>query len=361
MEERYNNRCLCVIIVLLSISFAVGRTCKANSLTLNVHSCQDTYVIGEPIKLIIRISNYSNQTERIVESELLNNNMEFMLFEITPPDNRVEIRSTQQWIKERFINPNYAGEPLFPGEFIEFYLYPNYSILIDHSRQEGVVGMEGRTFTRAGKYRLRVAYFLPKYWRILKNSVAEELYSNQIEINFRNPTLQEKEILDAYWVGANFIARRGDIDGQARFDETALRSVISKYPNEPLVKYAYFALMRSLAYRPISTSMPTNDPVPGLKEIEILGETLMNRFPEFRYFEIRNHIARNIARDGRKSESLKLYQDCLTKMPQLKDHYGFMANLIIVKYGRMEAITEWSKSRREGRKQYKIDFENKEP
>jgi hypothetical protein len=324
---------------------------RGQGLDISISSPKTSYVVGEPVKFEIRITNNSDSVKRIVDIEFLGSNMEYMLFEITTPDNVREIRNTKKAIIHYMYNPNYSGEPLQPGEFVLTYLYPNSSRVINSEEIYGEEHRSGRTFPRPGLYKIRAGYFVKEHQVVLKESVGGVLYSNALELEFRAPTAEEREILSAYWGGANFMADGSEIDSGSQHDVQALRSVIAKYPDHPMTKYAYFGLLRTMS------TIRLDGTIVNLEEATALSEVLRRDYPQYRFVEVRKLTAGALRKAGRRSEALALYQEALSKEPGLIHYYGFMGALVYCDTGGSDGVREWENRRRRGLKEYELNLE----
>jgi hypothetical protein len=89
----------------------------------------------------------------------------------------------------------------------------------------------GLTFPAGGTYHVSVVYVVPHFHEKLWKGPDGELHSNELVLAFRTPTVEEEEILDAYWAAGGLALKdEPELGGS---NKEAPRRVISKYPNHP--------------------------------------------------------------------------------------------------------------------------------
>ncbi len=314
----------------------------STGVSLVVSSVKYDYVVREPVKFVVRLGNNSPKTINIPTPRNFDMNMRFLRIEVTTPSGETQIRMFKYIESIRLVGHGYSGEPLAAGASIETFLYPNVSFFIVHPRQlsprEGV----HLTFPEPGRYQLRVIYLVSTAMENLWKGPDGELYSDPIDLAFREPDAVEKEILDALWSRGGGILSMGDNFILGHFDEQALRQVIGRYPDHEMTLYARFALARSLLS---STESTTNIEID--EATEILTE-LMRNHAGFRPMEVRQHLATAFEMAGRNEEAVDLFAETLLMYPALKDHYRFMQWYIITNEWYVEAISDWRERRRAG-------------
>jgi tetratricopeptide (TPR) repeat protein len=143
-----------------------------------------------------------------------------------------------------------------------------------------------------------------------------DLYSKSITISIREPTTEENEILDALWPNARFLSNIRDDKcwPQQRYSARALTRLVEKYPYQPLIKYIYFNLARTYLKHLGSKEGPATY---GLA-IPIL-KMLMNRYPEFRYEEVRFLLAFGYYHLGHREKAVEVFDKLLEEHNTLKD------------------------------------------
>jgi hypothetical protein len=329
------------IITLALLFIAVGAWPQEEDMRLTLESDKDEYIAREPIKFIITMTNISDQTLRIPEVEYLGKNMEHMLYEITYHEDRM-LRIYQYMHNFIIPNPNYVGEALNPGDSIQIFLYPNFTRRYDSP----VPGARNQiTFKETGNYEVRVVYYVDPILEVLWKPRGGKLYSNPLNLRIREPTREEREILDAIWSSGpdrSFVGpARGD-DSPSFHDEPELRRVISKYPDHPMIKHAYLALAKSLSGRIHERQKE--------EEAAKILEMMMDKYPEFRYEEVRLLLGYAYWRAGKQNEAVEVFNRTLDERPSLRDNYRFMRWKLRATYGPLfsEAFYEWKRSRKRG-------------
>lgn len=326
--------------LLMSIGFIVLSMCGVNAgdrFYLNLESVKGEYILREPVKFIVKFINESDRTIRIYRIDRFNENMEQMYLEVITPKGEIQLRKSTIALVNRISSVHYGGDPIEPGESIEVFLYPNETHFIQSPRSWGF------TFPEAGTYRLRVVYTVEEFRERLWKPENNKMYSNSIDITFREPTPEEKEILDAFWDGMSYLFVWDEMP-MAGFNVDRLKEVMAKYPNNHLMKYVYFAMGHELRCPPIGPS----DSYDIDKAIEYF-EMLKDRHPDFRFEETRQYLARFYMDAGRREEAIRLNNETLRERPNLKDHYRFMRQKILAEeQDNMKAVTKWIRKRSRG-------------
>ncbi len=299
---------LTLVIGVSAISYA------GEGLYLKLESPQNEYAVREPVKLVITLGNDSGEAIRIPEiqgEDMINMKFIYYMELITPKGER-ECRRAQFVYGIGLINEEYAGEPLFPGDYRELYLYPNATFNNDCGNFRPMSCL-GATFPEEGEYRIRVFYMVPGYWPKLWN-VADGLPSNELVLTFRKPTPEEAEILDAVWLAGDYISLDSE-DYCGFFNAEALRRAIAKYPNHPFIKHAEFALARTLC---------ATDSKGQLREASSILETLASEHPDFRYEEVGIALGSCYLGLHETARVDSIFTKMLRKNPALEDNYRFM-------------------------------------
>ena len=215
------------------------------------------------------------------------------------------------------------------------FLYPNASFAIDPISKKKIANTFGYTFSDSGIYRVRLCYFVPEYYEFLWKGTDGELWSNEMTIEVREPTSEEKEISDSLWSGGSIHLTMGDNRLQVMPSEKALRHLIIRYPNHSLIKYAHFYLARSLTF------FKRRSTIADFEEAIRIFEMMCKKYPGFRFEEVHQHLATAYGRAGRSEDARKVLDFALKKKPELLNHFYFMREVIVtdrkVNYG----ITEW--------------------
>ncbi len=321
---------------------AIGNATESdgNGISLHLRATQDEYIVREPIKLVVTLSNNSKEEIRIPGIAQLAERMEYVHYvEIIPPRGEKQCRRYQYMYYSGIALPEYRGEPLSPGDYRELYLYPNVSWEIDCATHEKVNSLSV-TFPDPGEYRMRAYYVVPSIYNKLWKK-AGGLASNEIVLQVRRPNSEEDEILDAVWgKSIGHLMYGDDFACCVRSDETALRQVIEKYPNNPLARYALFELARSLSLR-----YDESDEM--MEALKIFG-LLETRYPAFRYEEVRLHMGRIYQALNQDAKALSSFTEALEYNPGLVDNYNFMVHKIYTETGSREEIDRYTKGRNKG-------------
>jgi hypothetical protein len=303
--------------ILIALTLVIGVSAisyAGEGLYLKLESPQNEYVVREPVKLVITLGNDSGEAIRIPEFQGEDmSNMKFIYYiELITPQGERQCRRAQFGDGIGLINEEYAGEPLFPGDHRELYLYPNATFNNECGNFRPMSCL-GATFPEEGKYRIRVFYMVPGYWPKLWN-VAGGLPSNELVLTFRKPTPEEAEILDAVWSAGDYISLNSE-DYCGFFNGEALRRAIAKYPTHPYIKYAQFALARTLC---------ATDNKGQLKEDSSILETLALEHPDFRCEEVGIALGGSYRGLHETARADSILTKMLRKNPALEDNDRFM-------------------------------------
>jgi len=339
--QRINITCQAIsVTILLLTTFLSAST---GNVRLKLELAKYEYVIREPLKFVVTLVNESDQTIRIPEASAFDMDMEFLNMEIITPDGEKQLRKFFFKISDELINPNYTGEPLLPGESFQTYFYPNTSYFVLPLEWGGI------TFPLPGTYQVRVYYSVPDVYKKLWRPEKNELYSNKVDMLFREPTFEEQEILDACWsAGGSFLSLGDDYD-VANFNEDKLEYVADKYPDHPMIKYALFYLAKNYLYK-----SKTPD-----KSIPIFQE-LVENYHDYRFEEVHLHLGNNYLKAGSREEAIKTFNEALRKKPFLKDHFRFMCSKILSETSDTSKIGEWVNNRKHRKHENESKEENNE-
>lgn len=313
---------------------------------LTVKADRDEYVSMEPVRLTVTLRNESGRTIRIPDIEFLGINMEYMAFEIIGPDGKRARRHFSYEQRYGIVSPLYAGEPLLPGRSVTTFLYPNATRRVpplpDGPRLEA-------TFKETGTYLLRVVYGMPDFYKELWKPPGGELSSNEIKISVRAPTTEEREIIDAIWSEGGRGGFIGPMMGdQYRIwhDEVAIRAVIEKYPNNPMIRHAYLALAKSFC--------SDDDDKSRMEQAIPILEHMMKAQPSFRFEETRQHLGWAYAHADRSSDAFRVFQETLVVHPELTTNSRFMASAL---QATGKSYPQFKELRRKGELSENVRFE----
>jgi hypothetical protein len=299
-------------------------------LVLSLDSDYDTLVVGEPFKMTVVLTNRSNKTAYFIGFD---NFRLAISYEVVPPGGKKERRYSSRYklADGWHVRVDPKGEPLYHGDNVVASCYPNISWT--RRRRSGPP-----TFIYPGNYKIRGVYHV-------ENSRESPLYSNWITIVLVSPTAQQKEIFDAYWCGVSDIIP-GHIFGLSGArkggpEESAIRAIVEKYPNDNYVPYAYYALLGMLA-------CPFRFDVTGsLDEVVAIGDILRSKYPDFNYVEVRFLVACCFRRYNKNAEALKLYKECYLRDPRISQDYYFIYSVIDAR-GDYNGRWHWLRKRRLG-------------
>ena len=144
-----------------------GSSGAQSGLALDIRLTQDRHVVREPMKLAVTLSNQSDRTLPIFEVKELGNNMEHMYFIVRRPDGVTQCRSSQHTFATQIVGPEYAGEPLKPGDSVRIYLYP-VATAVTAQIPEGEWDRNVLTFPEPGVYALQLVYSVGRAYRYMR-------------------------------------------------------------------------------------------------------------------------------------------------------------------------------------------------
>ncbi len=224
----------CAYIHIMCVICLSASVANAQALRVFVKSEQNECVIKEPVKFAVSLVNQSEEILNVMEIEYLDMNMDYIHLEIMTPRNELELRRFKYYDDDKEISPQYPGEALYPGDSISCFIYPNTSYAIRDTDYGEILGDFRVTFDEEGTYKIRAIYNVPRYYGRLYKGPDGRIYSNQITVAFREPTDEEREILDAYWARGGWWVSLGD---NRSFGEivypiavSAFTSIIATYP-----------------------------------------------------------------------------------------------------------------------------------
>jgi hypothetical protein len=287
------------------------------------------------------IENAGGTTARVMEVRELGPNMEYTFLDIQTPDGTRELRTFQYINDIKLPNPKYLGEPLQPGEGVQFFIYPTESTPLRRDPRNETDDYGPLTFPVAGTYHVRVAYRVPEVYKNLQPN-GGEVFSEPVVLEFREPTAEESEILDAVWACAPMLSS-GEDEALKCDAEPELRRVIALYPQNDLTRYARFYLARAIVYQ--------RPPRQRGEAIEILEDLRSNR-SSFRAEEVRLLLGRIYGSDGETEKAKQVFNEALAMNPMLRTNFPFMERKLLTDYADSnpsEAVRIWMQNRREGK------------
>lgn len=325
-----------VLLVVMCTLLPAGRLwARDEGLTLTLESNQREYALREPVKFVASLRNDTDRPVAVVEFDYLDSNMEFMELEVTGPDGESEMRSTRHDYYLEGSMPHWRGEPLMPGEKVDVALTPNASFIVGGNIRDWSV-----TFPRSGEYTVRVHYVVSEYYQNLWKGPGGRLVSNPVAVRFREPTDEEREILDAYWAKDGYWISFGEQGKDCRFDIDALRRTLAKYENHEMSRYLRFALARQL--------LREYAKAPAREAAELL-EKLRRDHPTFREEEVSMNLADAYKLSGNREKSVALLERMLKTGPALQRNVRFMTQFLTTKFPEGNPTTEWRSQRKKKR------------
>jgi len=317
---------LLILLPLVQLGAAEG------DVSLTLRSYQDVYVLHEPLQFMGELRNNSDQLVLLNSMEgLSDENMRDLFLEIITPNGEKQERRTCFSYVHYFTNAEYKGQPLWPGETFGIDIFPNHTYPITYSRGDN----GGWTFPEVGEYRVRLVYEVEDFMMYLWKPPGNRLYSNQITIRVIEPSPAQKEILAAYWKDSVSDGEAWDGKLMYGFDAKELNRVLQKYPTEPFVKYAIFALL--------NLESPMNHP--DLANATDHAQYLMSHFPDFRPGPVRRAYAAALIASGQEAEGLKVLDEAITIEPRLKDNFNIMMLKVGTERGGKAGFWQWKRER----------------
>ena len=295
-------RSLRVSILILIIVGAVPSTGASNDLDgirMELSTEETQYVVGEPIKFRVRITNTANRQLNIVPPDELIQSGEFISYEIRYRDGSFVPIKLQNIFINRAIYQGWTGTSLPTGESVEVILYP-----------------PPKYFGAPGRWEARVVYEIHEVYGSLWRPDGGALRSNIVTLDIRAATKQEKDILDVYWQGYRKSGYE-EYDIMVKVDESQLRSAIDEYGSQPLAKYLVFLYARYFV------GVSHKHPERAKEAIKILSD-LRKEKPCFR-FEETNYLlgwAYYIAGDAITAE--QVFHSAVKERPELYDLWWFV-------------------------------------
>jgi hypothetical protein len=222
-------------------------------------------------------------------------------------------------------------------------MYPSVTMRID-DRGNNHWETNGFTFREAGRYRVRVAYHVQAIYRKLWQPPGGAVYSNQVVIDIREPTSEEKEILDAYWSSPD-MGMGGDNELYVKANEPALEAVIAKYPPSRIRAHAEFALARSILRDSGWRSVDVRQ-----RSLGLLAD-VQEGYPDFRYPERQMTIGFIYGMIGAFAKADSVFGETLRESPELIDDPGFIYRMFQAEEGAGDGLLDrWERDRARGKK-----------
>ena len=332
-----------------------GVSAASDEVVLRIRTNKSVYKLNEPVKCVVTLVNNSETRQHLHSISDMTMNMDFMYYEVRTPANSVELRNSKFIAFDRAWDSRHAGESVLPGDSVMIYLYPHVTRLIRHERQPNPTRTAAVMFSSLGVYTVRLFYQVPRAYPKLWQPPGGELGSNVLEIEIVGPDEIEEEIFDAYWSGSpEGAALLGEMNPHTEFDEARLKRLIEQYPDDPAIRYAYYALGRSM------TRIVRGNAAPEANDAIAYLNYLVERHPDFRFEEVRKHLGTAFYYSGDRERALVVYTNALEIHPELRDCYRFMVRYISMATGDYSMVYEWRKSRARGEKRAPMEREVQE-
>jgi hypothetical protein len=167
------------IVSLALMTDCVTRRAQASGLELTVKFDKQQYVVREPIRAEVTLTNVSSDTVRIMEARSLGANMEYVHMEIETPDGNKQVRRHAWYVDEKSSSP---GEPLGPGSAVLMLYYVTLS-----GCDSPAAVLEPLTFPSAGRYRVVFVYSIRD--DLFKRFPIREVRSAPVALDLRMPNI----------------------------------------------------------------------------------------------------------------------------------------------------------------------------
>jgi len=326
------------LFVAVAMTLCSSEAFPADPIKVTLESVKDEYVIKEPVRFKVTLTNVSVFEQRImpVDKWYMTLKRYMSTMNVTTPDGKKELRQIPymevNWLRGGGVS-HYKGEPLAPGESIVTYIYTSITILRgDVTREEILENKERRklTFHEPGVYKVSIVYKTsPLNVKIFCKKGG--LHSNDIYIKFRKPTPVEEEILDSCRNNTQALnGYRFKVSRVGRMPE-----LIEKYPDQPLIRYLEF-LMGVAKYTAHQYG-----------EAAKYFNAFSRKYPDFRFFETQVAIGRSYLGMGEKEKAVALVDSTLTVDPSLKDVPDIMKIKAEALHGR-QGYHKWLRAREKG-------------
>lgn len=287
---------------------------QAEEVEIILASGKTNYIIGEPLKFSVKLHNNSTSVINVPSVARLGDNYRHYYLEVVDPDGKVEARYNKKSYEDEYFPYQYSGEPIQPGDSIEFFIYPTVTSLLEENNSIGY------TFDVPGEYRVRLAYHIDQRYVNLWNNNGEIAYSNELRLVFREPDKDESEILSSIWSKTMRFVESCEYCNVCMFDEQHLEEIMSKYANHPLIPYVIYFLARRYTTRELHNYSRACE----------LYEQLIISHPDFRHSEVMTHAAYAYYKQNRMERARYLVNKALKDHPSLKDHYNFMRIKLVI-------------------------------
>lgn len=309
----YGFRMLSTVAALVvGVGCIIPGVVVADELVLELESVKSQYVLREPVKFCVTFKNISQSEIRIPHYDELEGEMEYIHMDVKYPDGSRGQRVIKYSHDIGIINRNYGGVPFSGGRSFSLCYYPNQSMGFGAKTFSYLWHERGPTFPVVGEYRIKFVYQAPETFKRLYRPSIE---SNEITISIIEPTIEEREIFDAYWAGGSI--SYGDYSAGNQYDRDALIGVMEKYPDNPMIKYAMFGLAVDYG----CSARWQRDPGKGL---DLLNE-IARKYPEFRYFEVQKFRVRYLMMLNEVESARSLYKKLLKVNKDLMNIPSFIA------------------------------------
>lgn len=319
----------------LALSLTAYASEAVASVKLTLVPTQSSYVIGEPVKVELFLSNPGTDELRVFDMTRFSHDMEFLEYVVISPDGRRSERTYKLWEVDKFRDDDYVGVPLAPGERWVMFLYPNATYPLN-----GRADLE-RTFRTPGVYRLAVSYCPDR-----NETFGPTVTSNFIELHFREPSIVERDLLSPLWDDKGNSLSTGDNSIECALNRDRLRQKLEERHDDPLSRYLQMALVRSLL------SFARRETYVEIRELLL---DLKQRFPDFRKPEVAQWLGKACFRLGRTDEAQEIVRSELLEQPVLRNNYPFMREFIRTEQSEelfWSALAGWLEERSRGIDRY---------
>lgn len=302
----------CISLCVLDVTLPA----QAGQLSMTLSAANTHIVSREPVKLRVLITNDSDEPAHIMTVRQLTTSMRFMYLLVTPPGGTQERR---RFVWERFYGAflsSYRGELLSPHQSVLLFFYPNVTEDMD-THQTYV------TFEAEGDYEVKAVYAIPGRLRLL-DGAGQDIISNPVTITVEPPTPVEKEVLDACWANGGGWFSEGESSPSSGPD-AALEQVISKYPDEPMTRFARLLLAKSL----VTLNSQKTEWNARLSHARTILSELRANAPDFRKQEVAILYAICCQRLHRDKQAAAAFSEAAQEDPLLRTNYMFMRLALI--------------------------------
>ena len=303
------------------VLFWVGLS-YSEDLELRLESEYTEYVYREPVKFCLEFNNVSNSSIYLPHYASFEGEMKFIYMDISYPDGSRQLRAVRHVFEYGVPIPAYKGMEFKSGDKFQVCYYPNQSLGYDPTTLSYTADINTHTFYQIGEYKIKFAYMIPEIYQNIY-SAGHPIYSNEMVIRVTAPSIEEIEILNAYWIGGDISF--GDNSAANEFNRDELEKVVNKYPDNPMIKYAMFGLAIEIGC--------SRDRTRDMQSALALGDELIVKYPNFRYYEIQEFRLRYLILLGDVENARRLYKKLLRSNRNLICSKSFVSLIAAAEYG----------------------------